>query len=123
MDRRRLGAWGEKKAIAYLRGKGASILAVNFRCKAGEIDIIAREGSTVVFVEVKTRRDFVGGLPCESVGEGKQRRIARAAGAYLSAGCGDRRLAGADFRFDVIEVLLLGGRAWLRHVKGAFWGE
>jgi putative endonuclease len=121
MNKSKLGVWGEKRAVKYLRERGALILAVNFRCKAGEIDIIAREGGTVLFIEVKTRRGLSRGLPCESVGAGKQRRIARAAGVYLSAaGYGDGRRPDDDFRFDIIEVLLLGGKTWLRHVKGAF---
>jgi len=57
MERRELGAWGEERAAKYLRSKGYTILERNFRCRAGEIDIIALRGGVIAFVEVKLRRD------------------------------------------------------------------
>jgi putative endonuclease len=100
---------------------GLTVLETNFRCRVGEIDIVAREGGDLVFAEVKTRADLLYGLPCEAVTEYKQRRLARVAEAYLAnrarhVGCTEDMRP----RFDVIEILILGGRAYIRHVREAF---
>lgn len=81
--RRDLGAFGERVAAAHLEAKGYRIRARNFRCREGEIDIVAEDGETLVFVEVRTRRGNALGTPAESVTVAKQRRLLTVARAYL----------------------------------------
>ena len=99
----RRGARGEKLACQFLRSQGYKILYRNFRDRTGgEIDIVCREGDTLVFVEVKTRRDEDFGRPVEAVDRQKQLRVSKGGLAWL------RLLDNPDivFRFDVVEVLL-----------------
>ena len=83
MDRRELGAIGENMAAELLRSKGYVILRRNYRCSAGEIDIIAERYGELCFVEVKTRQGFAYGRPCEAVTAEKKRHIRRAAQQYI----------------------------------------
>lgn len=83
MNRRTVGSQYEQKAAQYLEEQGYRILERNYRCKLGEIDLIARDGVWLVFVEVKYRLDARAGYGLESVDVRKQRRIARAASWYL----------------------------------------
>lgn len=99
-ERLSLGRWGEEEAVRFLRGRGMQILERNFRCPVGEIDVIGRQGKILAFVEVKTRRSTVFGLPQEAVGPTKQRQILRAAQWYLANGNG----RGLQPRFDVVAV-------------------
>jgi putative endonuclease len=97
------GASGEKLACRHLRRRGYKILYRNFRGRTGgEIDIVCRDGDTLVFVEVKTRSREDFGRPFEAVRRDQQRRISRGALAWL------RMLDNPDilFRFDVVEVLM-----------------
>lgn len=113
MNRRTLGGEYEKKAGAYLIQQGYRILEYNFRCKSGEIDIIAKDGDYLVFVEVKYRKTASSGNPLEAVGRRKQQTVSRAAMFYcLSHGYG----TDTPCRFDVIAVL--GDE--LMHVRHAF---
>lgn len=84
MRKQALGARGEDLAAAYLERRGLSIVERNFRCARGELDIIARDGDTVVFVEVKTRRTAALGSPLEAVTRSKLARIRKLAGVWLS---------------------------------------
>lgn len=93
------GDWGEAQVAAYLRERGCTIVASQYRCRFGEIDLIARDGDTLCFVEVKTRRNSDFGLPREYVTAAKQRKLRMTASCYLSA-----RDADAPCRFDVAEV-------------------
>ena len=107
IDRRKAtGARGEALAAAYLRGLGYTIVATNWRCRRGEIDIIARDEATLVFVEVRTRSSGQAGSAEESVTPAKQRRLAELAQTYLhfleSAG----RPWGGPWRIDVIALQL-----------------
>ena len=116
-----LGPFGEEKAAEYLTANGYKILCRNFRCKAGEIDIVAIEEKTILFIEVKTRADLSCGLPCEAVDKKKRYRIIRAAWLYIAMEVNKRLLSEiSEFRFDVIEILVLNKRVWLRHIKNAF---
>lgn len=96
-----IGRYGERAAARYLKRHGFRIVYRNFRVPAGELDLVAREGEELVFVEVKTRRKgHLRGRPMDAVDQAKQRKIVRAALAYL-------RLLGHPeirFRFDVVEV-------------------
>jgi len=86
--RQRAGAAAEDLAAAFLRRHGLSIVERNFRCKGGEIDLVARDGAALVFVEVRLRRSGTHGGAGASVDAAKQRRVLRAARLYL-AGRGD----------------------------------
>ncbi len=114
--RKTLGARGEKIARDYLKKLNYTIIAVNYRCRCGEIDIIARESSTLVFVEVKTRRTATYGPPQLSVTQFKQRQISKAALTYLAK----NRLETANARFDVIGISLAEGPPLVDHIRNAF---
>jgi putative endonuclease len=116
IDRRKRGAEGEDLAVEYLRRLGYTIRRRNYRYHRGEIDIIAQNGETLVFVEVKTRRSTAFGDPEEAVTPLKGRRIRRiAAGFLLEENIGDR-----ECRFDVIGVDYARGSPALRHIENAF---
>lgn len=92
------------------------ILARRFRNRSGEIDLVALDGSVIVFVEVKTRLSTSRGRPGEAVGARKRARMAKVAQAFLSRQGLDR----APCRFDVVEVVRVEGRLETRHVPDAF---
>jgi len=101
-SRRALGRAGEEAAVAALRAHGYRILDRNVRLRRGELDVVAEEHGTVVFVEVKARRSAAYGTPAEAVTLQKQRALLRLAAVYLNR----RSLAGRPCRFDVAEVWL-----------------
>lgn len=101
MNKRKIGAEQEEKACAFLQGKGLKILERNYYTRQGEIDIIAKDTSALVFVEVKYRKGLSSGLPQEAVDHKKQRRISRAAAHYLSF---HRLPFFTPCRFDVIAI-------------------
>lgn len=101
MNRRAVGRAYEKKAGAYLAEQGYKIIEYNFCCRSGEIDIIARDGEYLVFVEVKYRADAECGNPLEAVNERKQCAISRTAWYYcLTHGYGEWM----PCRFDVVAM-------------------
>lgn len=101
MNKRQTGTAYEEKAARYLEEKGFKILERNYRCRQGEIDLIARDGAYLVFVEVKYRRSSRLGCPAEAVDGRKQQRIRRAAFHY----CYERRIPeDHPCRFDVISI-------------------
>lgn len=101
-NKRTLGSEYEQRAAEYLTQRGLKILERNYRCRQGEIDLIARDGSYLVFVEVKYRSDDSKGDPAEAVGSRKQQHIREAARFYLY-----QKRYGEDTpcRFDVIGIL------------------
>ncbi|HZJ58544.1 MAG TPA: YraN family protein [Clostridia bacterium] len=101
MDRIKLGRWGEERAGEYLADQGLVVREKNFRCKLGEIDLIAMDGECLVFIEVKTRTSVAYGFPMEAVGRRKQEKYIQMASVYIKA----RGLYGVPFRFDIVEVL------------------
>lgn len=118
MTTKEIGNFGEKKACEYLENNGISILKQNFYARGGEIDIIAKDGDTIVFVEVKTRLSGKFGMPSEFVDYKKQEKIINTAIYYL--GRDD-----IDMRFDVVEVFY--GKendilyvTKINHIKSAF---
>jgi len=115
--RRRLGAFGERLATAHLEAKGYRIRARNYRCREGEIDIVAQDGETLVFVEVRTRRGDALGGPAESITAAKEAHLVTAATAYVQA----LPQPPADQRIDVIAIQLSpGGRLLaIDHIEGA----
>jgi putative endonuclease len=112
----RAGLEGEDLACRHLAAQGYAILARNFRCRSGEVDVVARDGAVTVFVEVKHRRGSAHGAGHESVTFGKRRRIVRAARIFASA----RGLSESPLRFDVISIDEADGRQVIRHDRGAF---
>ncbi len=101
----------EERACEYLRREGFLIVARNWRWPRGEVDIIAKEGKTLVFVEVKARTGLAHGHPAAAVGPEKRRRLIRSARAFLGERAGE-----VPVRFDVISIL--GGE--ITHIRGAF---
>ena len=111
-----LGETGERVAARWLRRRGWAVIAWRFRSGHRDIDLIAERGGTVAFVEVKTRRGERFGGPVGAVGWRKQRELTRSATVWL-----DRHgRADAEYRFDVIGVIIEGSRVRLRHVENAF---
>lgn len=113
-----LGRYGEQVAAAHLLDQGMVVLERNWRCDAGEIDIVARDGQTLVVCEVKTRRSTAYGTPLESVTDAKARRLRRLAARWVQAS----GLHPPAIRIDVIGVLAPGrGPATVQHVRGVVW--
>lgn len=115
MNKKIIGSFGEEIAAEYLKGVGYKILKRNYSVKGAEIDIIARDGKTVVFVEVKARENLNFGYPAEAVTKSKRHKIVMAAECYIV----QNRIADREFRFDVVEVL--GGE--VNHIKDAFYAN
>lgn len=111
-NNRQVGSYYEKQAKQYLINKGYQILNMNFRCRTGEIDMIAKDGAYTVFVEVKYRSNQKCGWPCESVTYYKKKKIIRTAQYYLMY----YHLGDIPCRFDVIEIY----NEQIHHIKNAF---
>lgn len=112
-----LGKRGEEAAACFLERREYEILDRNWKCIAGEADIVALQDDTLCFIEVKTRKDAQKGFPSEAVDMRKRSRYERIAACYLK----DHDYADVRVRFDVIAILVLGeGRAFLRHHLNAF---
>jgi putative endonuclease len=116
-NRRRTGAKGEETAAAYLEGLHYQIIHRNWRCRAGELDLIALDPDGVTaFVEVKQAKGAAFGTPESWVGPRKQRQIYRVAQAYLQ----QHNIYKLKSRFDVIGITFVGDQPQIRHIKGAF---
>jgi putative endonuclease len=113
-----VGAYGERRAVEYLiNDAGMRVLDRNWRCADGEIDIVARDGDDLVFVEVKTRRGEGFGAPAEAVIEEKVRRLRRLAAQWLATS----EVRPREIRFDVVSVRRpRTGPAQVEHVRAAF---
>lgn len=125
IDRRKAtGARGESTALAYLRHKGYSIVATNWRCRRGEIDIVARDGPALVFVEVRTRISRQLGTPEESITRTKQRRLVELAEMYLHILDLDGRSWDGPWRIDVVALQMhpAQGDFSINHVVNAVEG-
>ncbi|WP_109529633.1 MULTISPECIES: YraN family protein [Nocardia] len=116
-DKQMLGAQGEELAARFLEAAGMRIIERNWRCRYGELDLIARDREVTAFVEVKTRTGLGYGTPAESVTFTKQQRIRRLALTWLVEQEGPWR----HIRFDVVGVLLRRGyRPVIEHLEGVF---
>jgi putative endonuclease len=102
--RARVGAAGEALAERTLTARGYDVLARNWHCRYGELDLIAEDGGELVFVEVKTRRSSVLGTPEEALTPSKRRRLLAAAQQYLM----EHEIAERPYRFDVVAIALDG---------------
>lgn len=116
---RRSGARGEELACRELQRSGFEILERNWRCRSGEVDIVARDGGVTVFVEVKERTGESHGKGFEAVTYGKRRRIVRASRLYAAA----RGIYETPIRYDVISIDWSGESPGIRHDRGAFDSE
>jgi putative endonuclease len=114
--RQSLGRRGEDLACEELKRRGYAIVDRRFRTRCGELDIVARDGGVLVFVEVKARSGSSFGSPFESVTWQKRQRLSAMAESYLCL----KRLSGEACRFDVVSVLERGGRHTVELVRGAF---
>ena len=115
------GANGETIAAKFLVKKGYDIVALNYRCRYGEVDIIAEKDEYIVFAEVKTRSENSLMLPREAVTKQKQRKIISTASLYLAASGTEKQP-----RFDVIEVFLPKNpfkKSKVKHIENAFCKE
>ena len=108
-----LGRKGEDIAYKYLVNNNYEIIERNFKCKQGEIDIIAKENDEIVFIEVKTRSNVACGRPSEAVNQAKQKHIKRANKYYTYL----NKLDNCYIRIDVIEVYLKNNKFYINHIK------
>ncbi len=116
MHKIQLGKEGEELAAAHLKKQGYAILKMNYRYGRSEIDIVAKQGEIIVFVEVKTRLSTQYGLPEESVSTSKIKQIAYGAEGYLV-----ENNLNLECRYDIISVVMKNGRFELTHLEDAFW--
>lgn len=111
-----VGRFGEDVAVEYLQRNGLVVLERNWRCARGELDIVAQDGPTLVFCEVKTRSGVGFGDPAEAVGPVKAARIRALALRWLAA----RGRRAPELRFDVVTVVRGRGGLEVQHLRGAF---
>lgn len=116
MNKLDFGRFGEEKAVSYLEDENYEIIARNYSCYQGEIDIIAKDKNELVFCEVKTRSNFGYGRPIDAVDNFKQKHIWNAAKYYLYK----NNLMNAFIRFDVIEVYLKKNKVFINQIKNIF---
>jgi len=116
MERQALGIYGENLAVAEIERRGYAVLARRYRTRHGEIDIVARDGETIVFVEVKVKETAEFGTGSEAVTARKQQRIISMAVDYLAR----NRLTAKPCRFDVVAIDGVGDDAVLTYYRGAF---
>lgn len=101
-NKRAIGSEKEQKAAKYLQSRGYEILATNFYCRNGEIDLIAKQEATLVFIEVKFRKDLQNGSPLEAVDARKIKKISQAARYYMYV---NHIMEDTPCRFDVVGIL------------------
>ena len=116
MRRIRTGKQGEALAAAYLEKEGYQIIERNYRCLFGEMDLVARDGQTIVFVEVKSRKSDRFGVPQLSVGLQKQKKLSQIALHYLE----QKRFCPCDARFDVIAIRMRPECHQVELIRNAF---
>lgn len=110
-----VGAYGERVAARYLAERGWEVLERNWRGRSGELDIVARDGADLVFVEVKTRTGLAFGHPAEAVTATKMARLRRLAAEWVA----DRGVHGTGMRIDVVAVVRRRrGAAVVEHFRG-----
>ncbi len=115
--KRDLGGRGEDVAVRYLKKKGYKVIERNYRCLWGEVDLVARDKGTLVFIEIKARTSSGFGLPQEAVDIFKQRKLIQVAKAYMA----EHHLTEAiSTRFDVVAVQLIPSGPEIELIKDAF---
>jgi putative endonuclease len=116
MQEKELGKKGEEVALRFLKKKGYKIIQQNYICEMGEMDIIAREKDTLVFVEVKTRTSMAFGPPQLAVNSTKQMQLSKVALYFLK----EKRLEDTKARFDVVAILVRPKGEEIELIKDAF---
>lgn len=116
MNRSTVGRLGEKLARDHIRQQGYRVIELNHRSRLGELDIICRDGSTIVFIEVKTRTSDAFGSPAEAVDARKRAKLRRLAQEYLI----EHGLEASDVRFDVLGIRLDADPPGIDHIRDAF---
>lgn len=111
-----IGKQGEAAAVEFLTQKGHQILALNFRYRRAEVDIISRDGNIVVFTEVKTRSTERFGFPEEFVGREKMKLMKDAAEEFLY-----KNQLDTEVRFDIISAIIKNGQFSIHHIEDAFF--
>jgi putative endonuclease len=115
-ERLDLGRLGERLALDQIKRLGYKCIEKNYRCSLGEIDLIAKDGDCLVFIEIKTRKGRSVGYAKEAVNQRKIRQISKAALAYMKANnCCDTKS-----RFDVIAISIIGDREEIEVINDAF---
>ena len=117
MEAQAKGRWAERQAAWHLRGRGLKLIARNYACRFGEIDLIMSDGGVLVFVEVKRRRSASFMDPAESVDTHKQRRLAMAAGKFLAT---HPHYGRQPARFDVVTITGPNYRPRFDWIRDAF---
>ena len=120
LSNRETGTVGEALALRYLEREGYEVLERNYRTRYGEIDLVVRRGTTLVFVEVKSRRGTGFGEPLEAVTPRKQERVRLMAEQYLAEKGPEFAGGFEEMRFDAVGVLVGPGTHDVRHVEDAF---
>jgi len=115
-ERIALGSFGEGLARERLKDCGYRILTTNYRCPLGEIDVIAKDGDVLVFVEIRTRKNISPGSVKETVNSRKQRQISKVALTYIRS----NNLWESKARFDVVAIGLFGRKKEIEIIKNAF---
>jgi putative endonuclease len=115
-ERIALGKFGEDLARERLKDLGYRILKENYRCSLGEIDLVARDGDVLVFVEIKTRKNQSLGQVKEAVNRKKQSQLSKVALAYMKS----NNFWGSKARFDVVAIRLIDGEKEIEIIKDAF---
>ena len=116
MQKKELGKTGEEKALRFLKKKGYRLIEQNYVCKMGEMDIIAKEKDTRVFIEVKTRTSMAFGPPQLAVTPFKQRQLSKVALNFLK----EKKLEDIKARFDVVAILLAPEQEEIELIRNAF---
>ena len=118
-QRSAVGRYGEDVAVRHLTENGMEVLARNWRCDLGEIDVVARDGSTMVVCEVKTRRGLDYGTPLEAVAARKMVRLRRLAARWVAQWVAESGEHPPEIRIDVVSVLVRRrGGAMVEHLRG-----
>jgi putative endonuclease len=115
-ERLELGELGEDLALKKIKGLGYKKIVRNYRCTLGEVDLIARDGDTLVFIEIKTRRGKSIAYAKEAVDAKKRRQLSKVALAYLKS----NNCYGVKARFDVVAVSLAGDKPQIEVIQNAF---
>jgi putative endonuclease len=118
MNKRSMGTEGEQLAAKFLQDRGYEIIERNYRFGRGEIDLIAKEGPDLVFIEVKARRTFQYGAPEESITVAKEAQLKRVADGYLS----ERNIENQSCRFDVVTITYEHGAPVIDLIQNVFLG-
>jgi len=115
-DKISLGKKGEEIALSYLKSKKYKVIEKNLRSRFGEIDIIANDHGTLVFIEVKTRTSEAFGTPIQGINEKKQNRLRQLAIRYIA----EKVLIEPEVRFDVLGILQINNETKIEHISNAF---